>query len=108
MNVKVELYQNWEDNRGNIVQFMNDNSFDGIDKSHCTLNVLQFKLRDIVRGNHYHKTTTGNFILIQGRVHTKLVEIATLQELEISLDSKEGAKRIFVSPEIAHAVQSYD
>jgi len=89
--------EKFEDYRGKFVEFIKYQKFGQI--SFFTI------LPNQLRGNHYHHTKTEKFLVINGRVKFKFINIITKKKYSLIIDEK-NEKVIVTQPGWAHNIKN--
>ncbi len=107
MDYKIEKFQKFSDERGDLIVFLRESQLVDAKKKFGQIYFVTFNKKNIIRGNHYHKKWHEWFGIVTGKVHVYLKDVRTNRTKNFILDAKKDHyKRLEIGPYIAHAFKS--
>lgn len=107
MDYKIEYFEKFNDQRGQLVVFLRNRNLDKKFKKFGQIYFVTFDKKGVVRGNHYHKKLREWFGVVSGKVEVLLKDMLTGETKIIILNSNSSRYiRLEVGPNIAHAFRS--
>lgn len=107
MDYKLEKFEKFKDDRGDLIVFLRESQLDDAKKKFGQIYLVTFKKKGVVRGNHYHKKWHEWFGIIAGKVTCVLYDVRTGKKKKMTLDAQADKYiRLEVGPYIAHAFKS--
>jgi len=107
MKVLIEDCDAYQDNRGDLVQFLTNNYLHANNLQFGQVYLLTFQGKDIVRGNHYHYSSSEVFCLISGEVEMIFEDILSKERMNVFLPTQNKKfKKIMIGEKVAHAIKS--
>lgn len=107
MDYKVETFDKFSDQRGDLIVFLRAENLDKKYKNFGQIYFVTFKKKGIVRANHYHKRIREWFGVVHGKVSVALQDIKTGEKKRLILDAKSDRYiRLEIGPNVAHAFKS--
>lgn len=107
MNVSLEKCSVFNDYRGDLVQFITATYLSEKGVSLGQFYLLTFSHAQVIRGNHYHQSSSEVFCLMAGSVDLVCEDIVSKERFEKRLTVKDGFYyRVYVGENIAHAIRS--
>lgn len=107
MNIKIEKCLVYNDERGDLIQFVTKQVLQAEGLPFGQVYLLTFDGKGIIRGNHYHNKSCEMFCLIAGAVKMVFEDVDTQKRIEkvVIVNSREFS-RIYIGPKVAHAIKS--
>jgi dTDP-4-dehydrorhamnose 3,5-epimerase-like enzyme len=107
MDYKIEHFEKFNDNRGQLVVFLRNRSLEKRFKEFGQIYFVTFDKKGVVRGNHYHKKWREWFGVVTGKLEVKLKDVKTGKIKELVLDGNSSKYvRLEVGPNIAHTFRN--
>lgn len=107
MNFKIDRCSVFSDSRGDLIQFLTASNIRDFGVPFGQVYLITFSHKGVVRGNHYHETSSEVFCLLIGSVEMILKDIHTGEKHTLQLTAQNNFyERIFIAPNIAHAIHS--
>lgn len=107
MRYSVERCSSFHDKRGNLVQFITQQSLAKNRLEFGQIYVVTFDGKNIVRGNHFHHHSSEIFCLIHGVVEITLEDVETKERFQQVYEARKNEFiRITLSEKMAHAIRS--
>ena len=107
MDYKLEKFDKFLDNRGDLIVFLKNRELPKDKKEFGQIYFVTFSGKGIVRGSHYHKKWTEWFGVVAGKLEVTLEDIKTKERKTFIFDSKEDKYvRLDIGPNIAHSFKS--
>lgn len=107
MDYKIEHFEKFNDNRGQLVVFLRNRSLEKRFKKFGQIYFVTFDKKGVVRGNHYHKRWREWFGVVTGKLEVKLKDVKTGKIKKLVLDgNSDKYVRLEVGPNIAHAFRN--
>lgn len=107
MNIRIELCDAFNDERGDLVQFITRHTLQNEKLDFGQVYLLTFAGKGVVRGNHYHNHSSEMFCLIAGEVEMVFEDVETRENQRLNIAAKpDYFQRIFVGEKTAHAIRS--
>lgn len=104
MDYKIEYFQKFNDNRGELVVFLRNSNLEQEFKKFGQIYLVSFRRKNVVRGNHYHKNIREWFGIVHGKVEAILKDLKTNETKKMILDSGSSKYiRLEIGTNIAHA-----
>ena len=104
MDNKIEKFEKFSDERGDLVVFLKNINLKEKDKEFGQIYFVTFKEKDVVRGNHFHKEWREWFGVVSGKLKVILEDVETKKREELILDADdEKYIRLEIGPNVAHA-----
>lgn len=107
MDFKIEKFQKFNDDRGQLVVFLRERDLEEKLKSFGQIYFVTFEKRGAIRGNHYHKKIREWIGVVTGKVQVVLVDVKTGEKKKMILDGNSKSYiRLEIGPNIAHGFKS--
>ncbi len=107
MDFKIEYFEKFSDERGELVVFLKSSNLDKKFEYFGQIYFVTFRKKGIVRANHYHKRIREWFGVVNGKVRVILMDVKTGERRKLILDAKDDKYiRLEIGPSIAHAFKS--
>src|SRR5688500_17557537 len=104
MDFKVEYFDKFSDERGDLIVFLRSSNLDEKYKQFGQIYFVTFRKKGIVRANHYHKRIREWFGVVHGKVSVVLEDLESGKKKKLILDSKDSKYiRLEIGPNVAHA-----
>lgn len=107
MDIAIEKCATYQDERGDLIQFVTNSFLKDNALSFGQIYILTFTKAGVIRGNHYHNRSSEVFCLVAGAVEIICEQVDTKERIHktIQIVDSEYCK-IFIGPRIAHAIKS--
>lgn len=107
MDYKIETLEKHDDDRGQLVVFLQHRDLQEDYKAFGQLYFVTFSKEGVIRGNHFHKQWREWFGVVSGSLEVVLKDVKTgeIERLRIDSDSRKYS-RLEIGPYIAHAFRS--
>lgn len=107
MDYKIERFEKFNDERGQLVVFLRNRNLDKKSKKFGQIYFVTFEKKGVIRGNHYHKTLKEWFGVIKGKLQVVLVDVKTGEKKEIVLDgNSKKYVRLEIGTNVIHGFKS--
>ncbi len=107
MDYKIEHFEKFNDQRGELVVFLRNRNLKKKYKEFGQIYFVTFNKKGIIRANHYHRKMREWFGVINGKVKVVLVDIKTNESKKIILDGdSKKYVRLEIGPNVAHGFKS--
>lgn len=107
MDFKVEYFDKFSDERGDLIVFLKSSNLDKKFKNFGQIYFVTFRKKGVVRANHYHKRIREWFGVVHGKVSVVLEDLETGKRKKLILDSNDNKYiRLEIGPNVAHAFKS--
>lgn len=107
MDYKVEHFEKFNDERGELVVFLRNRNLEKKYKEFGQIYFVAFNKKGVIRANHYHRKMREWFGVVRGKVKVVLVNIKTNESKKIILDGdSKKYVRLEIGPNVAHGFKS--
>lgn len=107
MKYLIEECEVFRDERGTLLQFIDENILQANKTGFGQIYVLSFAGKNVVRGNHYHKNSSETFSVVYGEVKIFLKDVETGESFSKIFNATDKTLfRISIGPGIAHSIKS--
>jgi len=107
MNLQIENAFKYQDDRGDLVVFLQHKDLPKSKRSFGQIYFVTFKGKNVIRGNHYHKSWHEWFGVIDGVLEVTLEEVKTKKRKQFIISGCDSEyRRIYVAPNTAHTFRS--
>lgn len=107
MDYKLEEFQKFSDNRGDLIVFLKESELDSTKKKFGQIYFVTFNKKGTIRGNHYHKKWHEWFGIVAGKVEVTLKDVHKDQKISFILDADHDKYvRLKIGPNVVHAFRS--
>lgn len=107
MDYKVNKFEKFNDDRGQLVVFLKNSNLHKKQKKFGQIYFITFNKRGVIRGNHYHKQWREWFGVVQGKLKVELKNVNNRKTKKLILDgNKNYYIRLEVGPNIIHKFTS--
>ena len=107
MDYKIEDFEKFSDDRGDLIVFLKNAELPQEKKSFGQIYFVTFQKEGAVRGNHYHKKWREWFGVVAGKLEVVLEDVRTKERKEFVLDATlDKYVRLETGPFVAHSFKS--
>ncbi|MEK7502630.1 MAG: WxcM-like domain-containing protein [Patescibacteria group bacterium] len=107
MDYKIEHFEKFNDQRGELVVFLRNRSLKRKYKEFGQIYFVTFNKKGVIRANHYHRQMREWFGVIKGKVRVALVDIKTKESKNFTLDgNSKKYVRLEIGPGVVHGFKS--
>lgn len=107
MDYKIEHFQKYDDERGQLVVFLRNRDLEKSFKEFGQIYFVTFDKKNVIRGNHYHKKWREWFGVVTGKLQVYLKDVVSGEEAKLILDGTSGEYiRLEIGPNIVHSFRS--
>jgi len=100
MNYLLKKLKIYNDKRGKLIELITKSDLVK-DFNFGNLFIVTFDNKNIVRGNHYHEKQDEYYIVLEGKIEVRLIDIKTGEKKTIKLSS-DNPQYLRIGPLIAH------
>jgi len=107
MDYKIEHFEKFNDERGQLVVFLRNRNLEKNFKKFGQIYFVTFDKKGAVRGNHYHKRWREWFGVVTGKLEVILKDVKTKKSKILILDGNSNEYvRLEIGPNIVHAFKN--